>query len=231
MRPLYQRTISPAGWHVPQGRTDPRGRAPWRKGAPRNPRRWDMASLAGESIPRFSYARRLIATTRASVNSRSRGYRLIHAGDVGQRPTSTDLSLTPESVCHRFSLSSMGAKISTRRVYARRHGYYIRQRVRTSCAFPRSGASIDFKFRACLVARTGVQTARTDLDIPERSAKPLRRYLCGAAGAAQRHNGNRGSDPTRERRCGYAVVPLPTRRSCKRPDVVPSLVRLELAST
>jgi hypothetical protein len=216
---------------VPRGRTDPRGRAPWHKGAPRKPRRWDVGSLAGKSIPRFSYARRLIATTRASVNSRSRGYRLIPGGDVGQGPTSTDLSLTPESVCHRFSLASTGAKISTRGVYARRHGYYIRQRVRTSCAFPRSGASIDFKFRACLVARTGVRTARTDLDIPERPAKPLRRYLCCAADAAQRHNGNRGSDPTRGRRCGYAGVPLPTRRSCKWPKVVPSLVRLELAST
>ncbi len=72
----------------------------------------------------------------------------------------------------------------------RRHDYDIYQRVRTSCAFPRSGASIGLEFRACLVARTGVRAARTDLDIPERPAKPLRRYLRCATGTAQRHNGD-----------------------------------------
>ena len=34
-----------------------------------------------------------------------------------------------------------------------RHDYDIHQRVRTSCAFARSGASIGLKFRAYLVAR------------------------------------------------------------------------------
>src|SRR6202163_1431225 len=48
-----------------------------------------------------------------------------------------------------------------------RHDYDIHQRVRTSCAFARSGASIGLKFRAYLVARAGVPAARAKLDLPE----------------------------------------------------------------
>jgi hypothetical protein len=71
-----------------------------------------------------------------------------------------------------------------------RHDYDIHQRVRTSCAFARSGASIGLKFRAYLVARAKVRAARAELDLPEGSAKPLRRCLRRAAGAAQRHSGD-----------------------------------------